>query len=638
MTLPVQSKTLDAPADPVGKTAAAPKKRRPANEAAAGTGPSPAVPPSAAAGGAPVGMPASAIGPILPLHTQAQDFDREIRAAVGRATGSLSVASALLAGFDWAVNLLVSPGKQVELQLLALKQAHQLANYAVECLRAGPDLSRRCVTPPARDRRFDDEAWLRWPFNLLHQSFLMTEQWWAEATRGVAGVDRHHEELLSFIVRQLLDVTSPGNLLWTNPVALKATLDQGGLNLARGGLNAAYDFARISARMPPPGAEQFTVGRDVAITPGRVVLRNRVMELIQYAPTTARVRPEPVLLVPAWIMKYYILDLSPENSLVKYLVDQGHTVFCISWKNPTAEERDLGLADYLELGLFAALDAVTRIVPKRKVHALGYCLGGTLLAIGAAAMGRDRDDRFASLTLLAAQTEFSEPGELALFIDESQVNLLEAEMAKTGYLDAQQMAGAFQMLRSYDLLWSQMVNRYLLGQPLPMNDLMAWNYDTTRMPARMHGEYLRHFFLHDDLAERRYRVGASPVSLTDVKVPVFLLGTVTDHVAPWRSVYKLHYLTETEITFALTSGGHNAGVVSPPGHGRRHHQLLKSAAGERRLDPDAWLAAAPDNQGSWWPAWHEWLAARSGAPVEPPPLGLRGQSVADAPGTYVLER
>jgi polyhydroxyalkanoate synthase len=390
--------------------------------------------------------------------------------------------------------------------------------------------------------------------------------------------------------------------------------------------------------MPPPGAERFAVGRDVAITPGKVVLRNRVMELIQYSPTTAQVRPEPVLLVPAWIMKYYILDLSPENSLVKYLVDQGHTVFCISWKNPTAEERDLGLADYLELGLFAALDAVTRIVPKRKVHALGYCLGGTLLAIGAAAMGRDRDDRLASLTLLAAQTEFSEPGELALFIDESQVNLLEAQMAKTGYLDAQQMAGAFQMLRSYDLLWSQMVNRYLLGQPLPMNDLMAWNYDATRMPARMQGEYLRHFFLHDDLAERRYRVGASPVSLTDVKVPVFLLGTVTDHVAPWRSVYKLHYLTETEITFALTSGGHNAGVVSPPGHGRRHYQMLKSAAGERRLDPDEWLAAAPDNQGSWWPAWHEWLAARSGAPVEPPPLGLRGQSVADAPGTYVLER
>jgi polyhydroxyalkanoate synthase len=253
-------------------------------------------------------------------------------------------------------------------------------------------------------------------------------------------------------------------------------------------------------------------------------------------------------------------------------------------------------------------------------------------------MARDRRDRLASITLLAAQTEFSEPGELALFIDESQVDLLEAEMRKTGYLDARQMAGAFQMLRSYDLLWSQMVSRYLLGQPLAMNDLMAWNYDTTRMPARMQGEYLRHFFLHDDLAERRYRVDSRPVSLTDVKLPVFLVGTVIDHVAPWRSVYKLHYLTETEITFVLTSGGHNAGIVSPPGHPRRHYQLLKSAAGEHRVDQDAWLAAAPDYPGSWWPAWQEWLAARSGVPVNPPAMGIRGRIVAEAPGTYVLEK
>jgi polyhydroxyalkanoate synthase len=390
--------------------------------------------------------------------------------------------------------------------------------------------------------------------------------------------------------------------------------------------------------MPPPGAEQFIVGRDVAITPGKVVFKNRLIELIQYAPTTPQVHPEPVLIVPAWIMKYYILDLSPSNSLVKYLVDQGHTVFCISWKNPTAEDRDLGLEDYLKLGVFDALEAISQIAPNRKVHAIGYCLGGTLLAIAAAAMARDRRDRLASITLLAAQTEFSEPGELALFIDESQVNLLEAEMRKTGYLDARQMAGAFNMLRPYDLLWSQMVKRYLLGRPLAMNDLMAWNYDTTRMPARMHAEYLRHFYLHDDLAERRCRVGGRPVSLTDVKVPVFLVGTVTDHVAPWRSVFKLHYLTETEITFVLTSGGHNAGIVSPPGHPRRHYQLMKSAAGEHRLDPDAWLAAAPDHPGSWWPAWHEWLAARSGAPVDPPPLGIRGQPVADAPGSYVLEK
>ena len=573
-------------------------------------------------------------GLLLPFRTAVRELDREVRAVVGRATGTLSVASALLAGIDWAVNLLVSPGKQTELRLLTLLHAHQLATYAGQCLLTGPEASRRCVTPPASDRRFDDDAWLHWPFNLLHQHFLMAEQWWKEATRGVSGVERHHEELVAFIGRQLLDALSPGNSLWTNPVALKATIEQGGMNLVRGAWNAMEDFSRLASKQPPPGAERFVVGRDVAITPGTVVFKNRLIELIQYAPTTANVRPEPVLLVPAWIMKYYILDLSPANSLVKWLVDQGHTVFAISWKNPGAGEADLGLDDYLHLGLFDALDAIAKIVPGQKVHALGYCLGGTLLSIGAATLARDKKHRLASMTLLAAQTEFSEPGELALFIDEAQVTLLEAQMAQTGYLDAQQMAGAFQMLRSYDLLWSQMVRRYMMGETLPMNDLMAWNADTTRMPARMQTEYLRHFFLHDDLAEQRHRVDGRPVSLSDVKLPVFVVGTVTDHVAPWRSVYKLHYLTPSEITFVLTSGGHNAGIVSPPGHGRRHYQLLKSAANEPRLDPDAWLAAAPDHKGSWWPAWQEWLAAHSGNPIDPPamPQGI------PAPGEYVLEK
>jgi polyhydroxyalkanoate synthase len=551
----------------------------------------------------------------------------------------LSAGSALLAAGDWAVNLLVSPGKQMELALLALDYAGQLARYDIECWLAGPGETRRHIQPPARDRRFEGSEWLHWPFSVLHQSFLLTEQWWAAATRGVLGVERHHQELVSFAARQWLDLASPSNTLMTNPVALKRTLAEGGQNLVRGAMNAVTDMQRLAAQMPPPGAEKFVVGRNVAATPGKVVLKNRVMELIQYAPTTTQVCPEPILLVPAWIMKYYILDLSPANSLVKYLVDQGHTVFCISWKNPTAEERDLAMDDYLRLGLEAALDAVQEIVPQRKVHALGYCLGGTLVAIGAAAMARDGRDRLASLTLLAAQTEFSEPGELGLFIDESQVSLLEAQMAQTGYLTGSQMGGAFQLMRSNDLLWSRVVSHWLLGEPAQVNDLMAWNADATRLPARMHSEYLRQLFLHDDLAENRYRVGGRLVSLADVKAPVFLLGTVTDHVAPWRSVYKLHYLTGAEITFALTSGGHNAGIVNPPGNPRRHYQLLKSAAGERRLDPDRWLADAPDNEGSWWPAWHEWLRAHSGDPVKPPRMGLpRPRPAGDAPGRYVLEK
>jgi polyhydroxyalkanoate synthase len=563
-----------------------------------------------------------------------------VRAAIGRATGTLSVASAVLAAADWSMNLLVSPGKQMELGLLLFDYASQVARYDLACWLAGAGETRRFIEPPARDDRFKDAAWLRWPFNVLHQSFLLTEKWWAEATRGICGVERHHEELVSFAARQWLDMTSPGNVLLTNPVALKRTLADGGWNLVRGASNALTDLRRINAGMPPPGAEDFVVGRDVAITPGKVVLKNQLIELIQYSPTTAEVLAEPVLLVPSWIMKYYILDLSPTNSLVKYLVDQGHTVFCMSWKNPTVDERDLGFDDYLRLGLGAALDAVRAIVPERKVHALGYCNGGTLLAIGAAAMARDGDDCLASLTLLAAQTEFSEPGELGLFIDESQVSLLEVQMEHKGYLTTQQMAGAFQMLRSNDLLWSRLVNHYLLGESDQMNDLMAWNADSTRLPARMHSEYLRQLFLHDDLAENRCRAGGRPVSLADIRVPIFVVGTVTDHVAPWRSVYKLHYLTSTEITFVLTSGGHNAGIVNPPGRSHRHYQLLKSAAGESRRDPDRWLSDAPDNEGSWWPAWHEWLCVHSGDHVKPPRMGLAGdhRRVDDAPGRYVLEK
>jgi polyhydroxyalkanoate synthase len=376
----------------------------------------------------------------------------------------------------------------------------------------------------------------------------------------------------------------------------------------------------------------------VAATPGKVVLRNRLMELIQYAPATPDVYPEPVLLVPAWIMKYYILDLSPHNSLVAYLVAQGHTVFCISWKNPDAGDRDLGMDDYLELGLSAALDAVNRAVPGTRVHAAGYCLGGTLLAIGAAAMARDGDDRLASTTLLAAQTDFTEPGELGLFVDESQISLLEAQMAQTGYLTASQMAGAFQMLRSYDLLWSRLTSDYQMGTRAPMNDLMAWNADATRMPARMHSQYLRRLFLDNDLSEGRYPVRGRPVALSDLEGPLFMVGTATDHVAPWRSVYKLHHECGAEITFVLTSGGHNAGIVSEPGHAHRNFQLMQRAEGGTYLAPDEWAAQAPRQEGSWWPAWHDWLAARSGPPEPHAARIVARPSHGRAPGTFVLGR
>ena len=410
------------------------------------------------------------------------------------------------------------------------------------------------------------------------------------------------------------------------------------MNLVHGAANLIDDIRRREAGEPPAGAEAFEVGRNLAVTPGKVVLRNRLIELIQYTPTTDKVHPEPILIVPAWIMKYYILDLSPHNSMIRWLLEQGHTVFCISWKNPGREDADLGMDDYLELGLFAALDAVNAIVPRRKVHATGYCLGGTLLAIAAAAMARDGDDRFASMTLFAAQTDFAEPGELSLFVDESQVSLLEARMAETGYLSGEQMAGAFQMLRSYDLLWSRLVDVYLVGERRPVNDLMAWNADTTRMPARMHSQYLRRLFLDDELSRGRYPVGGRPVLLRDVHLPIFCVGTVTDHVAPWRSVHKLHMLTPTELTFVLTSGGHNAGIVSEPGRPRRHYQVLTRAPGDPYLVPDEWLEQAPRAEGSWWPEWGRWLKARSGEPVALPRMGAARAGypvIDDAPGEYV---
>ena len=581
-------------------------------------------------------MPTPANAPL----SMAERLDPTVHAALARSLGSLSHASALMAASDWAPHLAASPGQRMDLAHLALRQGQEMAAYALARMAAGPDKeARHAVAPPTQDRRFADPAWQQWPFNLLHQSFVLTEQWWAAATHGVWGVDKHHEDMVSFAARQFLDIFSPGNQVATNPVVLNRTLTQGGANLLRGSLHLLEDARRHAAGAPPAGAEDFVVGRDVGITPGKVVLKNRLMELIQYTPTTRAVHPEPILIVPAWIMKYYILDLSPHNSLIKYLVDQGHTVFCISWINPGADDRDLGMDDYLDLGFHAALDAVNAIVPKQKVHATGYCLGGTMLAIAAAAMARDGDERLASMSLFAAQTDFSEPGELALFIDESQLNLLEAQMAETGYLKASQMAGAFQMLRSYDLLWSRMVNEYLLGDRAPMNDLMAWNADATRMPAKMHSQYLRRLFLNDDLSEGHYPVRGKPVSLGGITLPTFMVGTVTDHVAPWRSVFKLHLMSPAEITFALTSGGHNAGIVNPPGNPRRHYQLLTRAAGGSYVAPDEWLQKAPEAQGSWWPAWLAWLQARSGAPVKPPRTGASAyKPVCDAPGRYVLEK
>jgi poly[(R)-3-hydroxyalkanoate] polymerase subunit PhaC len=454
----------------------------------------------------------------------------------------------------------------------------------------------------------------------------------------VRGVSKQHEDIVEFMSRQVLDIFSPSNFPLTNPEVLGRTVEKGGANLVSGLQNLAEDWERAVSGKRPVGTEKFAVGRNVAITPGKVVYRNRLIELIQYQPATDTVRPEPILIVPAWIMKYYVLDLSPQNSLVKYLVERGFTVFMMSWRNPGPEDRDLGIDDYRTLGVMAALDVIASIVPGRKVHAAGYCLGGTLLSIAAAAMAREADERFKSVTLLAAQTDFTEAGELMLFINESQLAFLDDMMWEQGFLDSRQMAGAFQMLRSNDLVWSRIVREYLMGEREPMTDLMAWNSDTTRMPYRMHSEYLRHLFLDNDLAEGRFAVEGTPVALTDIRAPIFAVGTQRDHVAPWRSTYKIHLQADTELTYLLTTGGHNAGIVSEPGHRGRSFQVMTKRAEDRHLDPESYLARAPRKEGSWWPEWMAWLEIRSGAPVRAVPIGNAAYpALCDAPGTYVLQ-
>jgi polyhydroxyalkanoate synthase len=566
-------------------------------------------------------------------------MDRSLHAAAARFTAGLSPAALAAAYLNWAAHLAGSPGKQMQLIEKSMRKSSRLAHHVSQCALQG-GASDACIEPLPQDRRFTGEAWQRWPYNLIHQGFLLQQQWWHNATTGVRGVTKQHENVVEFASRQLLDMVSPSNFLLTNPELLEHTMREGGMNLVRGAQNFREDWERATSGKKPIGAEAFQVGRDLAVTRGKVIFRNRLIELIQYAPTTTDVRPEPVLIVPAWIMKYYILDLSPQNSLVKYLTDQGFTVFMISWKNPDAEDRDLGMEDYRKLGVMAALDAVSAVVPDQPVHAAGYCLGGTLLSIAAAAMARDGDDRIKSMTMFAAQTDFTEAGELMLFINDSQLTFLEDMMWEQGFLDTKQMAGTFQLLRSNDLVWSRMIREYMRGEREPMIDLMAWNADATRMPYRMHSEYLRRLFLANDLAEGRYQVDGKAVALTDIRAPIFAVGTTRDHVAPWRSAYKIHLLTDTDVTFVLTNGGHNAGIVSEPGRKGRNFQVMTKSSLDRHADPDAWVAAAPHKDGSWWPDWAMWLASHSGKPVRPPALGSPKAGyppISEAPGTYVLQ-
>ncbi len=578
--------------------------------------------------------PRPAPAPDAVPETPFEMLDRMTHASLAKATGGLSPSVLGEAWMDWAVHLATSPGKQMQLGEQALRDGHAIwaASFGIRQKEEESDA--------APDRRFSGAPWQKYPFNAWSKAHQRSWQWWQDAVTGVHGVTPAHENLMSFVAGMISDSTAPSNFAATNPEVLAATRTELGQNLVRGSRNLAEDVMR-KAWKTPEGPKPFEVGRNLATTPGKVVFRNDLIELIQYAPTTQEVRPEPILIVPAWIMKYYILDLSAQNSLVRFLVAQGFTVFMVSWKNPDEGDRNLGMEDYREMGVMAAIDAALAITKVPKLHAVGYCLGGTLLAIAAAAMGRDGDNRLASVTMLAAQVDFTEAGPLRLFINDSEVTLIEDMMAEKGYLSSDQMAGAFVLLRARDLIWGPAIRDYLMGERGDAFDLMAWNADATRMPARMHSEYLRKLFLNNDLAEGRYRVGDKAIAMADIRAPIFVVGTEDDHVAPWRSVYKMHLLADTDVTFVLTSGGHNAGIVSEPGHPNRHFRIGDTAATAPYRDPDEWMAGKTAKQGSWWEALAGWLDKRSGKPVAPPHMGAHSgamKAICDAPGTYVMQQ
>lgn len=584
-------------------------------------------------------FPKPASGDTPPLQSAYEALDSEVHATIAKATSGLAPSVLGEAWMDWAVHLAVSPGKQWQLADEAMRNLQALWAGAMHPLAIDdtPD-TEKSARP---DRRFAGAGWQKYPFNILAQAHQMNWAWWQQATRDVHGVDKSHEDLMAFVVGQIVDMTAPSNFLLTNPDVLAATEAEHGMNLIRGANFLTKDVLRkLSGAHDDTARGGFSVGTDLAVTPGKVVYRNDLIELIQYAPTTGAVHPEPILIVPAWIMKYYILDLSSHNSLVRYLVSQGFTVFMISWKNPTAEDRDLGMDDYRKLGVMAAIDAALAITGQDRLHAVGYCLGGTLLSIAAAAMGRDQDPRLASATFFATQVDFTEAGGLRLFINESEVTLIEDMMSVPGYLSSAQMAGAFALLRARDLIWAPAIRDYMLGQRARSSDLMSWNVDATRMPYRMHSQYLRRLFLNNDLASGRYEVDGAAIAIRDIRAPIFAVGTEDDHVAPWPSVYKFHLLSDTDVTFVLTSGGHNAGIVSEPGHKRRHFRIATTLADAPFREPADWEAATEPQEGSWWTAFVPWLKQHSSAVADPPPMGQPDGPYAvigDAPGTYVMQ-
>jgi polyhydroxyalkanoate synthase subunit PhaC len=529
---------------------------------------------------------------------------------------------------------LSDPQRTVELQTNLGKAYLDLWASAVRRLAGEP--AAPVATPAPTDKRFSDPEWSQNQFfDFLKQAYLLTAQWADKLVADAADLNPHTRQKAEFYVRQITNALAPTNFVLTNPELLRETLTSNADNLVRGMHMLAEDIERGDGHLKirQSDASMFEVGRNLAITPGKVIYQNELMQLIQYAPSTETVLKRPLLIVPPWINKFYVLDLTPEKSFIKWCVDQGLTVFCISWINPDERLAQKTFDDYIRQGPLAALDAIKQATGEDKVHAIGYCVGGTLLAITLAAMAARRDERIVSATLFAAQVDFTYAGDLKVFVDEEQVSALEKRMAERGYLDSRSMATVFNLLRSNDLLWPYVINNYLKGKaPFPF-DLLYWNSDATRMPAANHSFYLRNCYLDNKLVKGNMTIGDAPIDLKAVKIPIYNLATREDHIAPAKSVMFGSKFFGGNVRFVVAGSGHIAGVINPPGKNKYQYW---TGPKPRSADIDGWLAKAKEHPGSWWPDWLAWITKQSSTEVPArAPGGGALKPIEDAPGSYV---
>jgi polyhydroxyalkanoate synthase subunit PhaC len=564
-----------------------------------------------------------------------QDLAEREYANGGESTSDpLNLGSTIL---ELTARMMTRPATMMQAQLSLWQDYMRLWQATSQQLLGQP--AAPVIEPERGDRRFrapdwDDNA----VFDFIKQSYLLTSRWLVNTVRELDASDPKTRQKIDFYTRQFVDAMAPSNFVATNPEVLRATLESGGENLLRGLNNLLGDLDRghgqLSIKMTD--LEAFELGRNIALSPGKVVYQTDLMQLIQYAPTTEQVYQRPLLIIPPWINKYYILDLQPKNSFIRYAVDQGFTVFVVSWVNPDKEHAGKTFEDYMVEGPLAAFDAMEQATGSRDVNVVGYCLGGTLLAATLAYMAAGQDRRVKAATFLASLTDFEEPGELGVFIDEEQLAAMEESMARRGYLEGREMANTFNMLRANDLIWSFVINNYLLGkEPFPF-DLLYWNSDSTRMPYAMHSFYLRRFYQENRLIEPGgITLCDVPIDLSKIRVPSYMLSTREDHIAPWASTYAATQLYRGKSTFVLAGSGHIAGVINPPTaakYGYWTNPALPS-------DPKDWLEGAEHHEGSWWPHWQAWNAAHSGRKVAArQPGDGKLTPIEDAPGSYVRTR